>query len=77
MYLHLNNVVRGKIFTAQGSLIDHRTNTYMSNFRPLVALVKAFELLVGSCKHLIRSLVIFLVCLFNFISSHQRMFIIM
>mgnify|MGYP001791122403 FL=1 len=37
MYQHLYNVVKGKIFTAQGSLIDSRANTYMSNFRPLVA----------------------------------------
>ena len=56
MYQHLYNVVKGSIFTAQGSLIDYRANTYMSNFRPSVALVKAFELL-GSCKHLIISLV--------------------
>ena len=56
MYQHLYNVVKGKFFTAQGSLIDYRANIYMSSFRPLVALIKAFELL-GSCKHLIISLV--------------------
>ena len=37
MYQHFYNVVKGNFFTAQGSLIDYRANTYMSNFRPLVA----------------------------------------